>query len=144
MKTKLQTSRRKFMAGAAATTLGFTIVPSSVLARPAHLALPGHRRPFTGLPARLDELVRHQHAALERLQGFLAEPRLASDCFETLYGRRIGKAEYGLALAEAVGHLNHLRREGYAVREAGPDGTWLWRRSREAAEISPDIAGASG
>lgn len=99
------------------------------LAEPRHLALPGHRLPFTGLPERLDEMVAHQREALDRLLEHLAEPRTAADCFGVLYQRRIGKAEYGLALAEAVGHLNHLRRRGEVARLAGPDGVWLWRRA---------------
>jgi glyoxylase-like metal-dependent hydrolase (beta-lactamase superfamily II) len=101
------------------------------LASGRELALPGHRLPFTGLPARLAALIAHERVALERLGGFLDRPRRAAECFEPLYGRHIGASEYGLALAEAVGHLNHLRRTGVAVREAGPDGAWLWRR-REA------------
>jgi hypothetical protein len=60
-------------------------------------------------------------------------PRRAVDCFETLYGRPIGASEYGLALAEAVGHLNRLLHAGEAVREPAPDGAWLWRRSRKGA-----------
>jgi hypothetical protein len=64
---------------------------------------------------------------------FLAAPRRAVDCFETLYGRPIGASEYGLALAEAVGHLNRLLHAGEAVREPAPDGAWLWRRSRKGA-----------
>jgi hypothetical protein len=44
-----------------------------------------------------------------------------------LYGRPIGEAEYGLALGEAVGHLNRLMHAGEATRRRGPDGAWLWR-----------------
>ena len=46
----------------------------AALAEERHLALPGHRRPFRGLPARLAELVRHQEAALARLAAHLADP----------------------------------------------------------------------
>jgi len=54
MKAKTQPSRRKFLAGAASATLGFTIVPSSVLARPApsdrlnfgHIGIGGRGRRF--------------------------------------------------------------------------------------------------
>ena len=45
------------------------------LAREDHLALPGHRRPFHGLPARLAELIAHQEEGLARLRDFLATPR---------------------------------------------------------------------
>ena len=99
----------------------------------AHLALPGHRLPFRGLPARLAEYGAHAEAALARLRAHLAAPRRASECFEPLYGRRIGAAEYGLALAEAVGHLNRLTRAGAAVRRQGADGAWLWEARRNGA-----------
>ncbi len=110
------------------------------LARPGHLALPGHRLPFVGLGARLAELGAHQRAALGRLEAHLAEPRTAVACFGVLYGRAIGAREFGLALAEAVGHLNHLWRSGRALREAGPEGGWHWRR----ADFVTDSAAGSG
>ena len=103
------------------------------LATEAHLALPGHRLPFRGLPARLAEYGAHAEAALARLRAHLVAPRRASECFEPLYGRRIGAAEYGLALAEAVGHLNRLTHAGAAVRRQGADGAWLWEARRNGA-----------
>ncbi len=110
------------------------------LAHERHLALPGHRLPFHGLPARLAEFVADGEAALARLRAHLAEPRRASDCFETLYGRRIGAGEYGLALAEAVGHLNRLTLAGEATRRPGRDGAWRW----QMREKGPDTAAGSG
>lgn len=98
-------------------------------ARPEHLALPGHQRPFLGVRARLAALIDDARANLERLETALAKPRIASACFDALYGRRIGEGEYGLALVEAVGHLNHLRANGRATREMRPDGAWIWRRA---------------
>jgi glyoxylase-like metal-dependent hydrolase (beta-lactamase superfamily II) len=99
------------------------------LAHPGQFALPGHRTPFFGLDTRLAELARHQEEGLDRLASYIAaSPRTAAECFETLFGRRIPEAIWGLALAEAVGHLNHLRATGRATRERGPDGAWLWRR----------------
>ncbi len=109
------------------------------LAEERHLALPGHRRPFRGLPARLAELAQHQQAALGRLRGFLATPRRASACFDLLYGRPIAAAEYGLALGEAVGHLNRLVHAGEATRVTGPDGAWLW----QCGEMGTDSAAGS-
>lgn len=101
------------------------------LARPDHMALPGHRRPFLGLPARLAELEAHGEAGVNRLEGFLRAPRRGTECFDVLYGRPIGTAEYLLALGEAVGHLNHLTRTGRASRRLGPDGAWLWQSTAE-------------
>jgi len=102
------------------------------LAEHAHhdqLVLPGHKLPFTGLPARLTQLIDNHHGALARLEEHLSEPRTAHECFLPLFKREIGGGEYGLALVEAIGHLNHLLRTGRATREAGPNDAWLWRRA---------------
>lgn len=112
------------------------------LARPGQLALPGHRRPFLGLGARLAELTEHGEAGLDRLEGFLAEPRRAAECFGVLYGRTIGAGEYLLALGEAVGHLNRLTCTRRAERTLGADGAWLWRATA-GDEIATDTPGAS-
>ena len=101
----------------------------AALARPDHLALPGHQLPFLGVGGAARGAARRRRAAQERLWAALTEPRTAAGAFDALYGRRIGESEYGLALAEAVGHLNHLRAAGRAERLAGPDGAWLWRRA---------------
>ncbi|MCG6112020.1 MAG: MBL fold metallo-hydrolase [Paracoccus sp.] len=97
------------------------------LARPDQLVLPGHKLPFTGLPFRLDQLIANHHTALERLAQALAQaPRTAVGCFDILFRRRIGEGEFGLALVEAVAHLNHLHRAG-VIRPAGEtDGAVLW------------------
>jgi glyoxylase-like metal-dependent hydrolase (beta-lactamase superfamily II) len=110
------------------------------LADDRQLGLPGHGRPFLGLPARLDELARDARDALARLEAFLDAPRRADDCFQALYGRRIGASQYGLALAETLGHLNRLRHSGTVARRKGSDGAWLWQR----CDFGPDSRGASG
>jgi hypothetical protein len=100
----------------------------SAFARDDQLVLPGHKLPYTGLPARLAQMIGNHVEALARLRAWLgAAPRTAHECFPPLFGREIGPGEYGLALGEAVGHLNHLRAAGEAVREARADGAWLWR-----------------
>ena len=85
------------------------------------LCLPGHNTPFTGLPLRLHQLIENHEGALTRLRRHIAEaPRCATECFLPLFGREIGDGEYGLATAEAVGHLNYLWHRGEAVaREDG-------------------------
>ena len=65
MDSTKRSTRRKFLAGAASTTLGFTFVPSSVLARPApsdrlnlgHIGIGGRGRRFLRPLAQLDEKV---------------------------------------------------------------------------------------
>jgi glyoxylase-like metal-dependent hydrolase (beta-lactamase superfamily II) len=100
----------------------------ALLARADDLVLPGHRRPFRGLPARLAEMQAHHAAALDRLCAHLERPRSAVDCFPALFRREIGTPELGLAIAEALAHLNHLHRRGEITRSLRPDGTAEWRR----------------
>ncbi len=65
MDSTKQSTRRKFLAGAASTTLGFTFVPSSVLARPApsdrlnlgHIGIGGRGRRFLRPLTQLNEKV---------------------------------------------------------------------------------------
>ncbi len=101
----------------------------ATFARDEHFVLPGHKLPFTGLPTRLRQLIDNHHGALERLREHLSEPRTAHECFAPLFRRDIKGSEYGLALVESVGHLNHLLKEDLVVRERRKDGAWLWRRT---------------
>ncbi|MDO5632485.1 MAG: MBL fold metallo-hydrolase [Paracoccus sp. (in: a-proteobacteria)] len=99
----------------------------SALARPGHLVLPGHKLPFAGLPLRLTQMVQNHERALDRLASALAErPRSAAECFPALYRREIGAGEYGLALVEAVAHLNRLAVTGRAQPVGERDGAVLW------------------
>ena len=99
----------------------------SAFADDRHLVLPGHKLPYTGLPARMRQLIDNHHGALERLLAYLSEPRTAVACFPALYRREIGDGEYGLALVEAMGHLNHLYHKGLVTRERRADGAWAWQ-----------------
>ncbi len=97
-------------------------------AREDQLALGGHKLPFTGLPMRMKQLIDNHHGALDRLSLHLSEPRTAGECFPPLFKRSIGPAEYGLALVEAIAHLNHLYHLGQISRSHREDGAWLWHR----------------
>ncbi|WP_108813682.1 MBL fold metallo-hydrolase [Loktanella sp. Alg231-35] len=92
-----------------------------------HVVLPGHKLPFTGLPTRLRQLIANHHGALDRLLAHLTEPQAAGDCFVPLFKRNIGGGEYGLALVEAVAHLNHLHQSGQATRQLRDDGAWVFQ-----------------
>ncbi|MDP5305906.1 MBL fold metallo-hydrolase [Paracoccus spongiarum] len=99
----------------------------AALAEPRHLVLPGHKLPFTGLPLRLRQLIDNHHGALARIEAALAEtPRSAVGCFDILFKRRIAAMEFGLALVEAVAHINHLRRKGRIRAVGESDGAILW------------------
>ena len=98
------------------------------------LALPGHKLPFTGVPARLSQLIDNHHGALARLVPFLETPRVAAECFSPLFGREIEAGAYGLALVEAVGHLNHLHRLGQVERKLREDGAYVWQKSENTRD----------
>lgn len=90
------------------------------------LVLPGHKLPYRGLPLRLHQMVANHHSALERLRVFLSVPATAVQCFAPLFRRDIGNQEYGLALVEAVAHLNYLLQRGEVVRTMQANGVWVW------------------
>lgn len=96
-------------------------------AQGSHLVLCGHKLPFTGLPTRLRQLIDNHHGALARLLDHLSEPRSAGECFLPLFKRNISGGEYGLALVEAVAHLNHLHQSGQATRHLRDDGAWVFK-----------------
>ena len=99
-------------------------------ARPEQLVLPGHKLPFRGLPDRLRQMIDNHHGALARLRDHLADgPKTAADCFAPLFKRQIDAGTYGLALVEAVAHLNHLLATGAVARHRRADGAWLYRLS---------------
>jgi glyoxylase-like metal-dependent hydrolase (beta-lactamase superfamily II) len=99
------------------------------VARDDQLVLPGHKLPFTGLPFRLIQMIENHDAGLARLHQHLATPRTAVQCFSPLFKREIGGGEFGLALVEAVAHLNCLLRRGAVSRSLSADGAWLWERA---------------
>lgn len=88
------------------------------------LVLGGHKLPFTGLPKRMEQFAENHHSALRRLRDHLSAPRTAGQCFAPLFKREIGAGEYGLALVEAVAHLNHLYALGEVRRELREDGAY--------------------
>ncbi|MGL5010640.1 MAG: MBL fold metallo-hydrolase, partial [Paracoccaceae bacterium] len=96
-------------------------------ARDSHLVLPGHKLPFTGLPLRLTQMIDNHEQALARLVDLLRAPHTAHDIFPTLYKRDIGPAEYGLALVEAVAHLNCLLQRRLVSRQPDADGRNIWQ-----------------
>lgn len=95
------------------------------------LVLPGHKLPFRGLPFRLKQMVVNHENALARLRAHLVVPSTAVECFLPLFRRDITGPEYGLALAEALAHLNYLLRRGEVVRSLRQDGAWMWQLHSE-------------
>lgn len=96
--------------------------------RPDHLVLGGHKLPFTGIKTRMRQLIENHHGALARLLDHLDTPKTGGECFLPIFKRHIGGSAYGLALVEAIAHLNHLYHVGKVTRIAREDGAWLWQR----------------
>ncbi len=83
------------------------------LALSEHLVLPGHKLPFFGLRTRLAQLIQNHEGILSRIEKALNEESCtAVELFAPVYNRIIGTTEYGLALAETLGHLNYFRSLG--------------------------------
>lgn len=97
-------------------------------AKESQLVLTGHKNVFTGLPARLAQLIENHESGLERLLEALDTPRTACDCFDVLFKRQISGFEYGLAMVEAMAHCNHLFAKGLVSRVVTDDGAYLWQR----------------
>ena len=99
-------------------------------ARPEQLVLPGHKKPFYGLPLRLEQLIDNHHTALDRIKAELTTPLTVHEILEPLFERPIRRKEYGLAMAEAVAHMNWLYQAGQVNRIVdSSDGAWRYQRS---------------
>jgi glyoxylase-like metal-dependent hydrolase (beta-lactamase superfamily II) len=99
------------------------------LAREDHLVLPGHKLPFTGLPLRLKQMAENHDSALARLLDHLTTPQTAANCFLPIFKRAIDGPDFGMALVEAVAHLNCLLKRGLVTRTLSASGAWLWQRN---------------
>ena len=97
------------------------------LATSNQLVLCGHKLPFKGLPERMQQLRDHHYQAIDRLLTYLESPHTAADCFEPLFQREISDGEYGLALVEAIAHMNHLFLSDQVTRFRRADGAWLYQ-----------------
>lgn len=90
------------------------------------LVLPGHKYPFIGADFRLDALIENHESALRRiLKALEAGPHSAADVFLPVFKREIKGSQYGLALAEAVAHMNYLHQNG-SVSRTLEDGVWMY------------------
>jgi glyoxylase-like metal-dependent hydrolase (beta-lactamase superfamily II) len=96
-------------------------------ARADHLALPGHKLPFIGIPLRLKQLLENHHGALNRLRVDLKTPKTAGEVMLAVFKRNIGDGEYGLGLVEALAHCNYLWHAGEVSRTLDRDGAYRWQ-----------------
>jgi glyoxylase-like metal-dependent hydrolase (beta-lactamase superfamily II) len=94
------------------------------------LVLPGHGEPLGDLNAVLDRYERHHRERREAILAFLARQKRATG-FEivTELFPRASRLDQWLAIAEVLGHLQHLESMGRVERAAG-GGRTEWRVSR--------------
>jgi glyoxylase-like metal-dependent hydrolase (beta-lactamase superfamily II) len=98
------------------------------LAETDHFVLPGHKLPFLGLSTRLRQLIDNHVSALDRIEKRLSGSHCtAVDLFKPIFKRNINQSEYGLALAEAVGHLNYFRVRNMVNKSIRNDGALLFK-----------------
>lgn len=100
---------------------------------PVRLALPGHGLPFSGLAARVDELIAHHRERIEETLHSVAEMqgrsgvsayavagRLFAGRFNSMQNRRF-------ALGETLAHLEYLRFAGRLMQREDEDERLLYR-----------------
>jgi glyoxylase-like metal-dependent hydrolase (beta-lactamase superfamily II) len=90
------------------------------------LVLPAHKSPFTGLHARLDQLLEGHQRGLRQLRADLARPLRVIDSFSSLFHRQITPDLLGAATGEALAHLNYLWLSGVASRSVDGSGVAWW------------------
>jgi glyoxylase-like metal-dependent hydrolase (beta-lactamase superfamily II) len=105
-----------------ATLEAFRVLPGDTL------VLPSHGRPFVGLHARIDALIRHHAERLAQVESACAAPRTAHDLIPLLFERALDAHQLQFALGETVAHLNHLLAKGVLVAAEELDGRLLYQR----------------
>ncbi len=87
---------------------------------PVRVALPGHGRPFTNLPRRVDELRAHHEERAGEIVDLLRMRPSGSHAYALaaeLFGERLSAVEHRrFALAETLAHLEDLRERGLVHR----------------------------
>ncbi|MEO0437445.1 MAG: MBL fold metallo-hydrolase [Pseudomonadota bacterium] len=101
------------------------------------LVLPSHEAPFLGLHVRISQILESHKADLVALFDHLETPKRAVDCFEPLFKREIDKGTLGLAIGEAMAHLNCLLGRRRIRRYADEDGVYWYVQD-------PDTVGFQG
>ena len=102
-----------------------------MLALPADtLVLPSHRKPFTGLHARIDQLREHHAERLaEVLQACAAKPCHAAELLDMMFKRKLDLHQTTFAMGESVAHLNALWLSGQLRRCLDADGIYRFSQS---------------
>lgn len=88
------------------------------------LVLPAHNEPFYGAHLRLQDLIDGHEEGMAALLEECKSPCRSVDVFMALFGRNIRNDQFGLAVGEAMAHLNCLVSRGQMARTTDTDGAW--------------------
>jgi glyoxylase-like metal-dependent hydrolase (beta-lactamase superfamily II) len=85
--------------------------------------LPAHNLPFTGLHARIRELMHHHDQRCQAVAEVCgADPRLPAEIVPLLFPRRLDAHQTSFAFGETLAHVNYMLRRGWMLAEPGEDG----------------------
>jgi len=104
------------------------------------LVLPAHQAPFTGIRARLNQIIDSHRMALARLYEQLATPHNLLDLFDCMFGRTIREEEIQMATGETLAHLNYLLARGNIRRYVDDGGLLSYVADADARYIDTDDA----
>lgn len=90
------------------------------------LICPAHGIPFRGAHRRLDKLIEHHEKALDRLEEFCKDPRLATEVYSVLFRRKINDGNRIMAVGESIAHLNCLKGRGRITRRLNDAGQFTY------------------
>lgn len=89
------------------------------------LVLPAHGKPFSGLHARVDQLLAHHDERLaDVMQACAAKPCHAAELLDLLFKRKLDLHQTTFAMGESVAHLNALWLQGRLQRRLDADGIY--------------------
>lgn len=87
------------------------------------LVLPAHRRPFTGVHERFDELEYHHQRRLSEIMAATGPAGITSgDLIPLLFSGELDGHQISFGMHEALAHLNFLMYQGRLVRRTDVDG----------------------
>jgi glyoxylase-like metal-dependent hydrolase (beta-lactamase superfamily II) len=91
--------------------------------------LPSHGPPFGGHRAWIDATLEHHRTRCQRMLAAVAErPRTAYEVATVEWGTRLSPLAERFAVAEALAHLEYMRRQG-RVESRREDGMVRWRKT---------------
>ncbi|MBX2885933.1 MAG: MBL fold metallo-hydrolase [Granulosicoccus sp.] len=91
------------------------------------LCLPGHNRPYTGVPTRCFQFLDNCEQIISRIEQSLKKPKTAADLMTDIYRREISSNEKFSLIGETMGYLNHLLNTNRVKRRVSSTGAFRWQ-----------------